>query len=103
MISKWQHLSLREAGISLIDCVHKTPEAKDDGYPYVAIPQMKDGRIDLSSARKISHEDFLTWTVKAKPKANDVVLSRRCNPGESACVPEGVEFALGQNSRQSTF
>lgn len=97
MISKWQHLSLREAGISLIDCVHKTPEAKDDGYPYVAIPQMKDGRIDLSSARKISHEDFLAWTVKAKPKANDVVLSRRCNPGESACVPEGVEFALGQN------
>ncbi|AKB44428.1 restriction endonuclease subunit S [Methanosarcina vacuolata] len=97
MISKWQHLSLREAGISLIDCVHKTPEAKNDGYPYVAIPQMKDGRIDLSSARKISHDDFLEWTIKAKPEANDVVLSRRCNPGESAYVPEGVEFALGQN------
>ncbi|MDD4498237.1 MAG: restriction endonuclease subunit S [Methanosarcinaceae archaeon] len=97
MDSKWQRLSLREAGISLIDCVHKTPEAKDNGYPYVAIPQMKDGRIDLSSTRKISHDDFLAWTIKAKPRANDVVLSRRCNPGESAYVKEGVEFALGQN------
>jgi type I restriction enzyme S subunit len=97
MKSNWQHLSLREAGISLIDCVHKTPKAKDDGYPYVAIPQIKDGRIDLSSTRKISHEDFLAWTIKAKPKAHDIVLSRRCNPGESAYVPEGVEFALGQN------
>ncbi len=97
MKSNWQHLSLREAGISLIDCVHKTPEAKDEGYPYVAIPQMKDGRIDFSSARKISHEDFLAWTVKAKPEADDIVISRRCNPGESAYVPEGVEFALGQN------
>lgn len=97
MKSNWQHLSLREAGISLIDCVHKTPEAKDEGYPYVAIPQMKDGRIDFSSARKISHEDFLAWTVKAKPEADDIVISRRCNPGDSAYVPEGVEFALGQN------
>ena len=97
MKSNWQHLSLREAGISLIDCVHKTPEAKDDGYPYVAIPQMKEGRINFSSTRKISHEDFLAWTVKAKPEAYDIVISRRCNPGESAYVPEGVEFALGQN------
>lgn len=97
MISKWQNLSLREAGISLIDCMHKTPEAKNDGYPYVAIPQMKDGRIDLSSARKISHDDFLEWTIKAKPETDDVILSRRCNPSESAYVPEGVEFALGQN------
>jgi type I restriction enzyme S subunit len=97
MKSNWQHLSLRDAGISLIDCVHKTPKAKDDGYPYVAIPQIKDGRIDLSSTRKISHEEFLAWTIKAKPKAYDIVLSRRCNPGESAYVPEGVEFALGQN------
>jgi type I restriction enzyme S subunit len=97
MKSDWQHLSLRDAGISLIDCVHKTPEAKDEGFPYVAIPQMKDGRIDLNSTRKISHEDLLAWTVKAKPEAYDIVLSRRCNPGESAYVPEGVEFALGQN------
>lgn len=97
MSADWQHLSLREAGISLIDCVHKTPEAKEEGFPYVAIPQMKDGRIDLSSTRKISHKDFLAWTVKAKPEAYDIVISRRCNPGESACVPEGVEFALGQN------
>ncbi|SCZ65318.1 type I restriction enzyme, S subunit [Thiohalomonas denitrificans] len=28
---------------------------------------------------------------------NDVILSRRCNPGETAYVPEGLEIALGQN------
>jgi type I restriction enzyme S subunit len=31
------------------------------------------------------------------PAVNDVVLSRRCNPGETAFVPPGQEFALGQN------
>jgi len=28
---------------------------------------------------------------------NDVILSRRCNPGETAYVPEGLNIALGQN------
>ena len=35
--------------------------------------------------------------MKAQPRVGDVVLSRRCNPGETAHVPDGIEFALGQN------
>jgi type I restriction enzyme, S subunit len=35
---EWQEMSLREAGVSLIDCDHRTPPAADSGYPYVAIP-----------------------------------------------------------------
>ncbi len=31
------------------------------------------------------------------PKPHDVVLSRRCNPGETAWVPPDFTFALGQN------
>ena len=27
---------------------------------------MKSGRLDFESARKISHEDFVDWTKKAK-------------------------------------
>jgi type I restriction enzyme S subunit len=51
----------------------------------------------LSDVRRISREHFVEWTRKAKPSANDVVLSRRCNPGETASVPAELEFALGQN------
>jgi len=97
MVGEWPTLSLREAHVTLIDCDHRTPAAADKGYPYVAIPQLRNGRIDLSEARRISHEHFVDWTRKAMPAANDVVLSRRCNPGETAFVPPGLEFALGQN------
>ncbi len=92
-------MKLREAGVSLIDCEHRTPPASSNGagYPYVAIPQLKEGRLDLSEARRISREHFVEWTRKAKPQANDVILSRRCNPGETAVVPEGLDCALGQN------
>ena len=90
-------MSFREAGIRLIDCVHKTPAAQLVGYPYVAIPQMKNGRVDFSDARRISHADFVEWTKKARPQVHDVVLSRRTNPGVTATFGTDVDFALGQN------
>jgi type I restriction enzyme, S subunit len=92
-----QLLTLEEAGVSVIDCIHKTPPAASDGLPYVAIPQMRDGEIDISTARRISREHYEEWTLKASPQPFDVVLSRRCNPGETASVRPGMEFALGQN------
>jgi type I restriction enzyme S subunit len=67
------------------------------GYPYVAIPQIKNGRLDLSDVRLISPEHFVEWTRKANPQPYDVILSRRCNPGETAFVPLGFQGALGQN------
>ncbi len=97
MGGEWRSMTLREANVTLIDCDHRTPPPADVGYPYVAIPQIRAGRIDLSSVRRITAEHFSEWTRKARPSVNDVVLSRRCNPGETAFVPEGLEFALGQN------
>jgi type I restriction enzyme, S subunit len=97
MVGEWASVSLREAGVTLIDCDHRTPPPALSGYPYVAIPQLKEGRLALSDVRRISQEHFVEWTRKAKPQHHDVILSRRCNPGETAYVPEGIECALGQN------
>ena len=97
MAGEWHRKSLREAGVTLIDCDHRTPPAAVSGYPYVAIPQLKEGRLSLGDVRLISSEHFIEWTRKAKPQHHDVVLSRRCNPGETAYVPAGIECALGQN------
>ncbi len=97
MGGEWRSVSLGEANVRLIDCVHKTPSDVGVGFAYLAIPQMKTGAIDLRDARRISPDDFATWTLKAKPEPDDVVLSRRCNPGVTAHVPNGVQFALGQN------
>jgi type I restriction enzyme S subunit len=97
MASDWPTLSLQEANVKLIDCDHRTPPPSETGYPYVAIPQLRSGRIDLSDVRRISPEHYVEWTQKAKPIEHDVVLSRRCNPGETAFVPPDLDFALGQN------
>ena len=96
MSSDIPRVSLRDAGVKLIDCVHKTPEAVQSGFPYVAIPQMVGGRIDLKTARRISERDMHEWNAKCDPNEGDVVLSRRCNPGVTAVIPKGFEGALGQ-------
>ena len=90
-------MTLQQAGISLIDCDHRTPPAAAEGLPYIAIPQLKNGHIDLSSARRISPSDYAEWTKKLKPRAHDVVVVRRCNSGDSALVPPGLDCAIGQN------
>ncbi len=97
MIDNWPTMSLREAGVSLHDCEHRTPPAAKSGWPYVGIPQVRDGRITFEGARRIKREHLEEWTKKANPEPFDVVLSRRCNPGETGLVPDDLEFALGQN------
>lgn len=90
-------VSLGAAGVRVIDCDHRTPQTSSEGKPYVTIPEMKGGRLNLDVARRISETDFVEWTRKARPQRHDVVLSRRCNPGDTAYVEEDGAFALGQN------
>lgn len=97
MAVEWKVMTLRAAGVQLLDCEHRTPPPAEIGYPYIAIPQVKDGRLNLGDVRLISPEHFSDWTRKAPPREWDVILSRRCNPGETAVVPAGLECALGQN------
>jgi type I restriction enzyme S subunit len=93
----WTRLTLQQAGVSLIDCDHRTPPAAAEGFPYIAIPQLKDGHVDLNGVRRIAPADYVEWTKKLKPRANDVIVVRRCNSGDSALVPVGLDCAIGQN------
>lgn len=97
MRSDWETLTLAQAGVQLIDCEHRTPPAAEKGYPYVAIPQLRDGHVDLSNVRRISAEHFAEWTKKLRPREHDVIVVRRCNPGVSAVLPKGLDCAIGQN------
>jgi type I restriction enzyme S subunit len=89
--------TLRDAGVRLYDCEHKTPPAAPGGYPYIAIPDIRDGRIDLSNVRRISEDHFLEWTRKTTPRSGDIVLTRRGRVGDTAAIPEGLKCAIGQN------
>ena len=88
---------LCDVGVSLLDCDHRTPLPAPVGFPYIAIPNVRDGRLDLSEVRLISKEDFDSWTRKTKPKAGDIIMTRRARVGDVAVVPDNLVCAIGQN------
>ena len=93
----WRRRTLEEAGVDLFDCEHKTPSAAAQGIPYIAIPQMKEGRLDASTARLVAPQDVPVWNRRVTPKEGDLILSRRTNPGVTAVVPTDFPCVLGQN------
>jgi type I restriction enzyme, S subunit len=97
MTSRWDRAELADAGVSVLDCEHKTPPDAGHGHPYVAIPNLVDGRLDLTSVRRITDEHLREWTRRTRPRAGDVIVTRRGRVGDSAVVPEGLSCAIGQN------
>lgn len=87
---------LCDAGVILYDCDHRTPKPAESGYPYIAIPQIQQGRLDLSDVRTISKEDYVSWTKKNKPQAGDIIVTRHARVGDTAVVPLGLDCAIGQ-------
>lgn len=88
---------LRVAGVDVLDCEHKTPKAQEHGYPYIAIPDVLDGRINISSARLISAADMAEWTRRTTPQGGDLLVTRRGRVGDTAPIPAGLPCAIGQN------
>lgn len=86
-----------EAGVSVLDCEHKTPDARESGFPYIAIPDIQDGRVNLDQARRISSTDLEEWTRRTTPQPGDILVTRRGRVGDTAPIPAGVPCAIGQN------
>ncbi|MEW2221651.1 restriction endonuclease subunit S [Streptomyces sp. NPDC006990] len=93
----WPYEELQKAGVAVLDCEHKTPRDAGTGHPYIAIPNIVDGRIYLSGVRRVTREDFIEWTRRTKPQSGDVVVTRRGRVGDTAPIPSGLECAIGQN------
>lgn len=89
--------SLTDAGISVLDCEHKTPAHSIDGFPYIAIPDIQDGRVVLETTRKISEHDLKLWNRRYTPQPGDVIVTRRGRVGDTAPIPDDTRCAIGQN------
>jgi type I restriction enzyme S subunit len=93
----WGFHELQDVGVSVLDCEHKTPPDAGAGHPYVAIPSLVDGRLELTSVRRITDKQFSEWTRRTRPQGGDIIVTRRGRVGDSAVVPNGLQCAIGQN------
>lgn len=84
----------------IVDSEHKTapkiPGA--GGHPLVRTSDLVSGAIDFRKAQRISEETYLSWTRRATPSANDIILSREAPVGNVGLVTPGSKPALGQRT-----
>ncbi len=94
---RWGLLELADAGVAVLDCEHKTPPDAGYGHPYIAIPNLVDGTLVLTNVRRITDEHLRAWTRRTRPRAGDIIVTRRARVGDTAVLPDGLDCAIGQN------
>ncbi len=82
----------------IVDCEHKTAPIQDEGFPSIRTTNIKNGRLDIKNANKVSEETYKTWTARLEPKPGDIILAREAPVGEVGIVPPGQRLCLGQRT-----
>jgi len=80
----------------IYDGPHATPNKTVDGPYFLNIASLQNGRLVLAESAHLSEADFLRWTKRVTPKANDVLFSYETRLGEAALMPAGIKACLGR-------
>lgn len=94
----WAWASLLQVSQAVVDCHNKTAPYVSEGIHLIRTTDIRNGRMDLSSTRKISEETYAYWARRMPPKGGDIFFTREAPMGEAAIVPDGEKVCLGQRS-----
>ena len=97
-MSQWAPLRIGDIG-ELFDGPHATPKSKgkvSTDYIFLSISSLENGRLNLKESPSISEEDYLSWTRRVTPQAQDLVFSYETRLGEGALIPAGLTCCLGR-------
>ena len=74
----------------IVDCVNRTAPIVEyeTKYKMIRTTNVRDGRINLSSSRRVTEKTFERWTRRAKVLDGDVVLTREAPIGEVGFVSD---------------
>ncbi len=83
----------------VVDCKHRTPSYRDEGYPVVSPGDATPGRLDLTRAHRFVDEaDFRDLAAPPRrPKRGDIIYSRNASIGIASYVDTDQQFCMGQD------
>lgn len=91
----WPACRLEEVCSVITDGTHQTPRYVDDGAMFLSAQNVKPFCFMPEVHRKVSHDDFATYTARNKPGRGDVLLTRvGAGIGEAAVIDKDIEFAI---------
>ncbi len=81
----------------VIDCKHHTVEFLDQGLPIVSIRELRDDKIDLTSAKLTSKEQWDFLREGRAPQKGDMIFCRNASVGAIVYVYSEEPFCMGQD------
>lgn len=102
MMRKWPRVAVKDVCSLIVDCVNRTAPIVEHDTPYrmIRTTNVKEGRIDLSSCRRVDERTYERWTRRAKLLDGDVILTREAPIGEVGYVSGLGPVFLGQRLMQ---
>jgi type I restriction enzyme, S subunit len=85
----------------ITDCLHTTPNHFDEpnSYPSIRNSELRDGYLDLSSAKYVSHAEYQLRIQRYRPSPGDTIYCREgARFGSVGIIPEGMTPCLGQRT-----
>lgn len=83
---------------AIVDCEHKTAPTEASGFPSIRTTDIKNGRLLLHQANRVSARTYKEWTARLEPIPGDLIMAREAPVGEVGIVPEGQRVCLGQRT-----
>lgn len=96
----WEICPANTVCSEIVDCLNKTAPVveHDTGFRMIRTTNVRHGRVDVEDNRFVEEAVFNKWTRRARPKRNDVILSREAPLGEVGLLRSDAKVFLGQRT-----
>ncbi|QOV23182.1 restriction endonuclease subunit S [Anabaenopsis elenkinii] len=91
----WEWTRLDDICSKITDGVHKTPKYTECGIPFLSVTQLKNGMLDFSNTKYISHEDHEIYYQRCNPEKGDILICKVGGTiGITTVVEVDIEFSI---------
>ncbi len=93
--ASWALVSVDSLASKVVDGVHKKPEYKESGVPFITVKNLTAGReICFAETKFVSTEDHAEFYKRANPEKGDILISKDGTLGVVRQVKTSAEFSI---------
>ena len=93
--SSWNLIKIKYLlSTKITDGPHETPRFIDEGYPFLSVDSIVDGKLKFEGCRYISKEDYNKYKLKCDPQKDDIFMGKAASIGKIAIVDVDFNFSI---------
>jgi len=95
--AEWEVKKL-SAVSKVVDSLHQTPTFSRKGLSMIRVSDIREGKVNISKAMKVSDDVFSLFTKNHLPTKGDILMSRVGSYGVCCFINDDTQVCIGQNT-----